>query len=107
MRDVGDKVATHGLSALALGDVLRQHELQALAIGPNQHGQAASADGVGQRHRLREVANLQVLHKDGRAHEVGHALLAVAHGVQAKVVGGHGVAPLDFFVSVEQQHTVG
>jgi hypothetical protein len=86
VRDVGHEVAPHGVGALALGDVLRQHQPHAHRHRAHQHRQGAWTGGPGNCDRLVELRPPAGSHEGRRAHQVGHPLAAVAHGIEAEVV---------------------
>ena len=106
VRDVGDEVAPHRVGALALGHVLREHQLGAVAVAADRTAAMPGPRGSAHRDRLVEAAGLQVGDERRRADQVGDALAPVALRVEAEVVGGARVAPLDLVARVEQQHAV-
>src|SRR4029079_15400516 len=72
----------------------------------DEHLQRSRAAQRMQRERLIVVAGLQVGDELGRADQVGDALTPVALGIEAEVLGGAAVAPLDLVGAIEQEDAV-
>ena len=106
VRDVGDEIAPHRLGALALGQVLRQDELEVAVVAADRHLQRARAARRVEGDGLVELAGLQVGDERRRANQVGDALAPVALRIEAEVIGGARVAPLDLVAGVEEQDAV-
>ena len=106
VRHVGDEIAPHRLGALALGEVLRQDELEVAVVAPDRHLQRAGAARRVEGDGLVELPGLQVGDEGRRADQVGDALAPVALRIEAEVIGGARVAPLDLVAGVEQEDAV-
>ena len=109
VRDIGDKVAPHGLGLLRRRDIAREHELLADAVSTQLDGQArrpsiALAMG-GDDEFARPVATSQIGREIGVAQQVSDELLDIALGVDGQMPRGVVVAPDDAGFVIQQQHT--
>ena len=108
MGDVGDEIAAHGLDALEIRDVAGEHERLPVAIGHELHREHVfAAPRLAQGERLAVVLPLQVVDELRLAHQEGNALPEVARAVQAEMLLGYGIAPIDAVRRVQYDQAVG
>ena len=108
MRDIGDKVAVHGLHAVQLGDVARINSLRVESNGTSctastlLHRLAEPQD-----QRLAVVLRQQIVMKAGLAHQIGHHIAHVALAVQLKWSTAIGLSHSMRYVLVQHHHAIG
>ena len=84
------------------------HERLPVAVGHELHREHVfAAPRLPQDQRLAVVLPLQVVDELRLAHQVGDALPEVARAVEAEVLLGHGIAPLDAVGRVQYDQAVG
>ena len=105
MRDIGDKVAPHGLGLLDGGDVAGEQQQTPPAIGVQMHRQPDRPRwrAFAPRHdqHMAEIAVGKVAGKTGVTHQVAQVLQQVAFRVKTKMRGGSLIEPLNLPVRIE------